>query len=823
MIERISRPRLDWTCRTHLLPAASSALAILAFGIPDARAQLEEIVVTARKREESVLNVPVQITTLSAKQLDKFDLTSLEKISATMPQLVIVRGTSGSGANLSLRGIGSNFTSIAIEQSVAVNLDGIYYGQGRVINEAMFDLERVEVLKGPQALFFGKNATAGVISLTSKNPGDRFEAKGRVGYEFTSHEPSVDAMVSGPVTDTFGLRLAVHWSDMQEGLAENVAPSTTYNTLDIATGALTPQPIAAARRNVPAERDRAARLTARFTPSDQLTWTLRASVDRYAVSDATWNEELFLCPSGTPQKSPGQECSGNWKVHHNDLPAAVAATNDLLDKHGGRLYQDYDSYAANSDVRYTLPNVAFTWTTGYHHFTNYFLGDYDDTDATAAQVWGAERSQYTSFSTEARIQTTFNARVNLMAGLYYDSTRLDFLQDAIFPGGLEDSAASDPAMRYLTVNKVSHTQGHTFAAFGQLLWAIADQWQVTAGARFTDETKDSLLTQPYVIAPYQAFFLQYDPANTATFFADKQTFSNVSPEATVTWKPAENLTAYVSYKTGYKSGGFSISSLVAATTTLADLAFRPEKVKGSEAGIKAKLSGTVRLGLDLFNYKYEDLQVDFFDSPQLKYTTFNAGSARTRGIELDAEWAPERVRSLSLRSSVVYDEAIYTNFPGAPCYGGQTPAEGCVIGPVPGNPGSVRAYQNLKGKPTGQAPKWSASLLADYEFSVCADLILGLTSNIRYSDGYQTTSIDVPFARQDAYVSVDANLRLANAKDTWELALIGKNLTNEYVVLGAYDASGTGANTGTLAGVHSDQTGFFAPPRTYQLQFTYKY
>ena len=804
--------------------AVYSALAMLLLGIQDAMAELEEIVVTARKREESVLNVPAQITALSSEQLQKLDLTNLEKISATTPQLVIVRGTSGSGANLSLRGIGSNFTSIGIEQSVAVNLDGIYYGQGRIINEAMYDLERVEILKGPQALFFGKNATAGVISLTSKDPGDRFESKAQVGYEFKTAEPSVDAMISGPVTDKLGLRLALHWSDMQDGLARNVAPATTYDTFDIATGTLTSHAAPAARRDVPAQQDLAGRLSAKYTFSDALTWKLKASADRYEVTNATWNEELFFCPTGTPQKAPGQECEGDWNVHHNDVPAAVAAGNSLLDRHGGSLYQDYDSYAASSDVHYTMPSADVTWVMGYHQFKNFFLGDYDDTDATAGQVWGAERSKYRSFSTEARVQTTFDAPVNVMAGVYYDSTRLDFLQDVIFPGGLEDSAVSDPATRYLTLNKKSHTKGHTFAAFGQAIWDIAPRWQLTAGVRFTDETKDSLLTQPYVVAPYRAFFLQYDPTNPNTFFADEQTSHNTSPEATVTWKPSDDVTAYVAYKSGYKSGGFSISSLIAATTDLSDLAFTPEKVKGFEGGIKAKLfANTVRLGLDLFSYKYEDLQVDFFDSPQLKYTTFNAGSARTRGSELDMEWAPAQVSGLSLRSSVAYIEAEYTKFPGAPCYGGQTPAEGCVIGPVPGSPGSVRAYQNLSGKPTGQAPKWTASLLTDYEFPVAKDLKLGLTTNVRYSDAYETTSIGVPFARQDSYLSLDANLRLSNNEDTWELALIAKNLTNEYVVLGAYDASGTGANTGTAAGVHSDQTGFFGPRRTMKLQFTYRY
>src|SRR5579885_554696 len=146
-------------------PAGADAAALSSADAPPAADQdsgtLEQVIVTARKRAENIQNVPVAVTALSAEQLDRQALTSIEKIAATTPQLQVVRGSSGSGADLSLRGIGSSFTSIGIEQSVAVNIDGVYYGQGRIINEGFFDMKQVEILKGPQALFFGKNATAG--------------------------------------------------------------------------------------------------------------------------------------------------------------------------------------------------------------------------------------------------------------------------------------------------------------------------------------------------------------------------------------------------------------------------------------------------------------------------------------------------------------------------------------------------------------------------------------------------------------------------------------------------------------------------------------
>src|SRR5687768_10927191 len=183
---------------------------------------LEEVIVTARKRQENIREIPVAVTAVSAEKLDKYDLRSIEAIAASIPQLSVVRGSSGSGATISLRGIGSTFTSIGIEQSVAVILDGVYYGQGRIINEGFFDMKQVEVLRGPQALFFGKNATAGVLSFTSADPGASFEALARVGYEFEGHTANLEGVVSGPVTDTLGLRLAVRYSDMSDGYVTNI-------------------------------------------------------------------------------------------------------------------------------------------------------------------------------------------------------------------------------------------------------------------------------------------------------------------------------------------------------------------------------------------------------------------------------------------------------------------------------------------------------------------------------------------------------------------------------------------------------------------------
>lgn len=809
-----SRARLLLLCAAPaaLLWAHPAIAAEAADG--DQVSALEEVIVTARKRQENIREIPVAVTAVSGEKLDKYDLRSIEAIAASIPQLSVVRGSSGSGATISLRGIGSTFTSIGIEQSVAVILDGVYYGQGRIINEGFFDMKQVEVLRGPQALFFGKNATAGVLSFTSADPGDSFEALARVGYEFKGQVANLESVVSGPVTDTLGLRLAVRYSDMSDGYVTNDAPASSLSTLNVATGAVTVHPGQAPVRDLPGERDLSARLTALWRPSDDFSLNLKGSITRYRTENATWNNELINCPvGGFAQVNRTEACSGDRHIQQNAVPADVAATNPLLGRHGGQLYQDYDAYSVSAAANYSTGKVDLTSVTGLHRFKNYFLGDYDYTGATNGGTWGSEQSKYKAFSEEIRAQTTLEFPLNLMVGVYFQSTRLDFDQQIVFPGALEDSRVTDPTKRYITVAKLSYTDGRTFAGFAQAQWKFSDELELTAGARYTHETKDSQFVQPYVIAPFQPVFRVNRP------IIANQSFNDLSPEVTLTWKPSDQWTAFASYKQGFKSGGFSGSALDSAigNTTVNDLAFRPESAEGFEGGVRgAVLDGRLRFAVDVYSYKYSDLQVDFFDAAKIQFITKNAGSSRTKGIETEVEWAPAEVPGLVLRGTLAYNKARYLSFTDAPCWGGQRPSEGCTV--INGRP-----TQDLSGAPTALAPRWTGALEANYEHEVGGGLVFGASANLKYSGRYTANPFNNPAAKEDSYVTLDAALRLKTADGRWEAALLAKNLTDEYVVLYAGDAPSSGSGAGTAAGIRADAVAAPNLPRTIALQLTWKY
>ncbi|MEK9786499.1 MAG: TonB-dependent receptor plug domain-containing protein, partial [Gammaproteobacteria bacterium] len=262
------------------LPIAIAVALALTGGSAATHAQtvsagLEEVVVTARKREESVQDVPVHVTAYSAEQIRRKDLTSLEKLAATTPNFNVGRTSNGSGARITMRGIGSTPSSIGIEQSVAVIVDNVYYGQGRVINEGFFDLQGVEILKGPQALFFGKNATAGAVSLTTASPGEETELKLRASYEFEAETTQVEAVYSSPLSDTVGLRIAVRASAMDGGYYNNEMYDFVYPRLDIATGALNIYEPDSFSDEQPQEDQLLARVTLQWTPSDTTTANLK--------------------------------------------------------------------------------------------------------------------------------------------------------------------------------------------------------------------------------------------------------------------------------------------------------------------------------------------------------------------------------------------------------------------------------------------------------------------------------------------------------------------------------------------------------------------
>ena len=771
---------------------------------------LEDIVVTARKRVESAQNIPVAVTAFSSEQLERKSLTNLESIAAVTPEMVIARGSTGSGAQLSLRGLGSNFTSIGIEQSVAVIVDGAYYGRGRVINEGFFDLGNVEVLKGPQALFFGKNATAGVVNINTANPTDKFEARVRTGYEFTAENVFGEAVVSGPITDKLSARFAVRGSKMFGGYFKNDSRDVAYDTFDVASGVTFPHTATAFTDKSPKEHEIIGRLTLDWRPTERFTAILKISgTDSYSNNSA--GNIVAVCPGPFQQLDPTTRCEKDFRITQTNMPFDIAASG-FRGARDGRPYNDYKSYAINGNLSYAFDNMTWSTVLNYQYNRNQFLidTDYEVNALSATNTFVSDYSSWRALSAESRVLTSFDGPINVLLGAYYQHTNSYFEQNApLF--GLENSAAL-PSQRYIAFTKVSPTSGETVSGFGQIITKVLPRVEVTAGVRYTHETKTSSFAQVYVNPGLTGIFTP-----NVVLPAD-QTFINLSPEATVTFRPTDEITVYGAYKTGYKSGGFSNSTLFGPKTQPSDVTFGAEKAQGFEGGVKTTLlDNQLRLNLTGYSYKYSGLQIDFFNNTTIVYVTTNAGGARVRGIELSGEWAPRTIPGFRVQTAVNYNKARYTAFQG-PCYAGQTIAGGCSLLSSGG-----ALFQDLSGKPTANAPLWTAALGISYDRQITPKFMFGISADGRYSGSYLASGFGSPASKQQRYATLDASARLYTSDDRWELAVIGKNLTNQFIITGAYDITGTGSGTGTTVGVPADEAASVALPRTVLMQLTWKY
>ncbi len=775
-----------------------------------ARGGLEEVLVTARKREETLQDAPVAVSAISQERIEKFDVTSLERIAALSPQFFVGRSSNGSGAQMTLRGIGSSSTSIGIEQSVAVVLDGVYYGQGRVLNEGMFDLAQIELLKGPQALFFGKNATAGVVSITSAKPTDEFEAIVRGGYEIEAEQYRLEGIVSGPLSETVNARLSVRHSEMSGGYFENKSTDQPYTVTDVATGDATTYTAPADNRDAPGEVETLARLMVSVDPSDELSMLFTASTTKSEVDNSSWNYTAFDCPGGVGGVNPDLNCGDNFVITQNRMPSIIASSLPYA-RSNGDLFNEYESYSLTASIEYSFERFTLTSLTNFQDNQNTF-GLSGDFQSFPTPTFATERNTWEAFSEELRVTSEFDGALNFMLGILYQTTERKFDQ-YVTAGGLMDSRVQDPQLVHVGSQKKSFTDGETISPFFQVNYEFNDHVELSLGARYSDETKDSEFVHPYVNEGLGGIWRVNEVAR------GDQSFEEWSPEATLSWRVLDDTLAYFSYKTAYKSGGFSNSGIYSADFmggSESDFLFEPETAAGFEIGLKSTLlDNQLRLNVAVYDFEYDDLQVDFFNSPTFAFITLNAGTAKTQGLELDAEFAPRAAPGLSIRGSLALNNAEYDNFV-APCWAGQTTAQGCNT-TVPGTNGTPG--QDISGESTAMAPEVSASFGVGYNKYLQNGWEYGLAVDGIYSDEYNASGFANPHAMRDAYTTLNASISLAGEGREWEVQLLGKNLTDEHIVSGVVD----GPSTPAAGGEYADQMGFTSLPRTLAVQLTYRF
>jgi iron complex outermembrane recepter protein len=801
------RAKLDLAVRAFVLAGLSLAgllgatpgSADTAAAGDQAQGGLEEITVTARKRVESEMSTPVVIDVVSAQRIKDLKIADLYDFASVTPGFRIDEGFGQVGTVVFLRGIGSGDLGTYIDQSVGLNIDGIGVSQGVFYKSGSFDMGQIELLKGPQGMFYGKSTTAGVVAIHTADPTPQWESAISGGYEVNAKEWLANGYVSGPITDKLGIRIAGVY-DQMAGWLINPNPMSSVHRLG--------------------DENYGGRITLTWDDPDTGFRAKLKAAGTHDFTDASANADTqaFYCPYGKRQQiyelydnckldnytqgyGPAPPYNPNFDWLHslgNPAPFAAGSYSPLF--RDGEGYAEMTTAMGMLQMDYDItPALTATSVTGYEYaHTQENSGNSafgEGASTTLFQVAGdfAEAD----YSEELRLTSNWtNSWFNFMVGGLYDSTSNNLA-----------TPTNTPAYTIWGQSDLYQT-GRTSSAFGQIMLTPIDKWELDLGIRYTQVHK--YFTGIYVYNNYSVLVPQPLQTNLVpTFPYDMTNVSerNASPESTLTYRPTDNWTLFASYKRGYKGPGFNASDFDLGTPTSVS-PFGGEKVKGGEAGAKAiLLDRHLQLTAAVYDYDYIGLQVTNFDN--LTHTTLitNAANANTRGMELSANYQPAQIERLQLNAAVNYNEGKFTSFPTSPCYSGQAAVPGLGCTEVDGN-----FTQDLTGHRLYQAPEWTGTVGVAYTLPLTDSYSARLIENTNFSSGYFTIPDELPGGWQKGYVTFDATLRFGKLDGPWEVALIGRNLSNKLYVNNGLD-QGTPTQLG-------DAVGYANRPRQIMLQVT---
>ena len=799
---------------------------------------LEEVTVTARKTTERLLDVPVVASVLGQEALQRYNTTDLEQLSNLVPGVQIFHADGGGGGGgISIRGVGQLAVDYGAEEPVAVVVDGMAFTRGHILDTGFFDMQSVEVLKGPQSLFFGKNSPAGVISVSSINPDNSFGGYLRASYEFKTEDPVIEGAVNIPVSSKLAFRVAVHAEDMQGGWLTNDAPLITNNPLPGQSGLIIP---GASYKKYPQTKELLGRITMVWKPTDRFTVTLKAfgSVrhdnDGAPVSLGGCADGVGGHPYYDGIQDPNQTCTGqlHWTINDALPPTAVAQTLAGLPA-GSKFFMNSVNYIYTLNMNYHFDKFDITSTTGvWDHREREYTGYSYDSYAGIVSKQGESGAQYTE---EVRLHTHLDFPVNFTIGGYIEKDQYDhYAPITLLPLGTYGLPGPYHGT-YMTWNNIEDNSNQSYSFFGQANWKILSNLELAGGVRWSHEDRSALVGNDfnafdaYVAAGYLTEAQNpFSPAG--VWYHPNLSYENVSPEATLTWHPRKDMTIYGAYKTGYLAAGISNPGSVPNLTSLpgnptptpaqqnANLIFGGETVKGWEVGVKGSFFGGRLSGdIDGFRYNYSNLQVAVFNPQTISFSTQNAASAINEGFEGQAAFkvTPE----FTIHGAFSYAYLQYESYATAQCYPGQpAPPAGatntkgyCVAATYIGGDGKpvTTHLQDQSGNPYGDGP-FSFSIGFSYDQQINDKWSVLFTSDLEYaSKGYDILGQPGTHTHEHAILNMSAKLYSQDRK--WDVSLIGTNLTDT-IYADPYGNKPLG-NVGDL-------TAYLHPPREVTLQVT---
>ncbi len=711
--------------------ASSSVMSTIAYAQQE-KLVLEEVMVTARKREESLQNVPVAVTSLS-KELERSTIQNLKDIEGIAPNLVVdsVMGVPG-GAAISMRGVSYQETEQTLDPSIGIIQDGVYLGfnGGQVLDN--FDIERMEILRGPQGTLFGKNTIGGVINVQRTKPtmewGGKVSANvGRYGRE------EIKAVVNMPiVADTVGLK--VFGSNLEsDGYVKNVNLNEDVGGTDYMSYGFS--------------------VLGQFSESFDIQFTYEFTDDETdAGAWANFND------AGTAA------CFLPFLVDGDPSGCTPDASGPTRSTMNGRNWSDFETDSYTLTMNWDIAGGTLTAITGYRDLDQETNSEFDASAVEFNNVINFK--QFEQLSQEIRFSAEVNENFNYVAGLYYWESELEQGYESYsFPFWLDQliglaapgyqsfpNYGPTPRDAY-AISDVSQDV-ESYAAFFQSDWNFATDWTLTIGARYTYEEKDFNAAQQRTVMPDGTIWTQTLTGGEQDLiinYPDKDDWSEFSPKIGIKYDLNDSSMAYASYAEGFKSGGFfgrnSDFSL--------DSKYDPEYVDTFELGYKATwMDGRAITNATLFYSEYSDKQEEVIKDVG-NTSVVNAADVEMLGFEFEGEI--QITSGWSARTSVGYLDAEYDAFDAELVQGGGE---------------QDYSYLNLRN-----APEWTFSAGTQYVMQVGnGDLAFNL--NYRWTDDYDTILLNNEVGKQDSHETVDMSIDY-DFNDRYRISVWGRNLTDE--------------------------------------------
>ena len=688
---------------------------------------LEEVVVTAQHREQNLQDVPVSVSAIGAQDLNEAQVFGAAEIAYRVPGMSYAEFSPGQ-AVISMRGISSADDGAGMDNSVVMFLDGVYIGRLANINFEMFDLERIEVLRGPQGTLFGRNAIGGAINVTTSRPTDELSIKAEAAAGNEGHL-RYQGLVSGPLTDNLLGKISYSHRE-HDGYVDNVILNKDQQDEDT------------------------------DSVRGQLLWNTENSswlaTGDYMEDDREDMGRVPIYPGGDPNTVE------LWKEIAGEF-GKVAAPFD------GDSYREAYGVSLQGDIQFDYGTFT-TITAARHAETDWNMASIGVPWRGGVEVNDNITEEIDTISQEFRWTSSLDGNINYVAGLYFLNEETDRNEQfwVVAPAG--------PGGSYINVgNEISRQENETnsYAAYLQGDWDFADRWTLTLGARYTYDEKEITSTSVNCGA-LQPGFESYPGCEgvggslaiiAQTFKVDADdNWDDISPKASLQWRQTDDVMWFATVAKGFKSGGFGGAP---GTPEQATTPVDEETAWNDELGMKGDfLDNTLRLNATAFYMDYEDLQIVRFGPTEANpdfgsFITDNIGEAEIMGVELEFTWYP--TDNLRLSGNYAYLD---------------TEVNDLVLNVASG-------ALDVSGSELRQAPENKGSLTASYDWPLSG----GANLNFRVDYTYSDEQIN-DYANQNTIIDEfqlwDARASWRSANENWEVAIWGKNLGDEEYISHSY-------------------------------------